>query len=88
MKLKYDFITSKVGDEIIAVAVGANADKFSGMLKLNEEGAAILELLKKDISEDELIDSLVSKYEDSTRDEISEFVKEFVSQLKEAGLLL
>ena len=47
MKLKYDFIIQKVGDTQVAVPAGDDANRFSGIIKLNTTGAVIFEMLKK-----------------------------------------
>lgn len=34
MKLKYNFVTNKVADKIVAVAVGGDLEKFNGFIKI------------------------------------------------------
>ena len=55
MKLKYEFTTTELGDEIIAVPVGDNAREFSGVLNLNSSAAAILKLLQKDTTVEQVV---------------------------------
>lgn len=62
MKLRYAFESIDMGDEIIAVPVGKDAHNLKGVLKLNKEGFDIIDLLKKETSEEEIIDQLSHKY--------------------------
>lgn len=71
MKLKYNFVTNEVADKIVAVAVGGDLEKFNGFIKMNDTGAYIFNMLKSDVTEEE----------------IRETVSEFVGKLKEADVL-
>lgn len=86
MKLKYNFDTVDMGDEIIAVPVGDDAEKIHGVVKLNKSGLEIMELLKEVISIDEIVEKLSSKY-DNDRDEIKEDVIHIIDILKKAGII-
>ncbi|MEE1007497.1 MAG: PqqD family protein, partial [Acutalibacteraceae bacterium] len=63
MKLKYNFVTNKVADRIVAVAVGEDANKFSGFIKMNDTGAYIFNMLKSDVTEDEIVASIEREYD-------------------------
>ena len=54
MKLKYNFVTNKVADRIVAVAVGDDAQKFNGFIKMNDTGAFIFNMLRNDVTVDEI----------------------------------
>ena len=54
MKLKYNFVTNKVADMVVAVAVGEDVQKFDGFIKMNDTGAYIFNMLKNDVTEDEI----------------------------------
>ena len=41
MKIKSGFITKKIGDKIVAVAVGERIKSFNGMITINETGEFI-----------------------------------------------
>lgn len=86
MKLKYEFETTELGDEIIAVPVGDNAMGFKGVLKLNPSAAAILRLLKEDTTVEQVVSSLVEEYEGG-KEELTAFVEKFVGKLEDEGLL-
>ena len=63
MKLKYDFIIQKVGDTQVAVPAGDDANRFSGIIKLNTTGAVIFEMLKDEISAEQIARSLLEDME-------------------------
>lgn len=87
MKLKYNFVTNEVADNIVAVAVGEDMSKFNGFIKMNQTGAEIFELLKNDISMDDLIAEMQKLYPDETLETVTENLESFVQQLKESGVV-
>ena len=86
MKLKYNFVTNEVADKIVAVAVG-DLEKFNGFIKMNDTGAYIFNMLKSDVTEEEIVAAMKKDYEDAAEEEIRETVSEFVGKLKEADVL-
>lgn len=86
MKLRYDFEIVDMGDEQIAVPVGAAAEQLQGVLKLNKEGAEILGLLKENTSEEKIVDVLGSKYE-INREIIAGYVHEMIGKLYSFGVV-
>ena len=87
MKLKYNFVTNEVADKIVAVAVGGDLEKFNGFIKMNHTGAYIFNMLKSDVTEEEIVAAMKKDYEDAAEEEIRETVSEFVGKLKEADVL-
>ena len=87
MKLVTDMTIMDMAGEMVGVAVGANSWRFRGMLKLNEEAAEIIRLLKEEITMEDLGKALQEKYADSSSEEISSFLAEFLDQLRNEGLL-
>ena len=87
MKLKYNFVTNEVADKIVAVAVGGDLEKFNGFIKMNDTGAYIFNMLKSDVTEEEIVAAMKKDYEDAAVEEIRETVSEFVGKLKEADVL-
>ena len=86
MKLKYMFDAVDMGEEIIAVPIGDDAEKIHGVVKLNKSGHEIMEMLKEDISIDEIVEKLASKYEND-KDELKDDVVHIVNILKNAGII-
>ena len=87
MKRKYNFVTNEVADKIVAVAVGGDLEKFNGFIKMNDTGAYIFNMLKSDVTEEEIVAAMKKDYEDAAEEEIRETVSEFVGKLKEADVL-
>ncbi len=89
MRLAVEMAVMKMDGEISAVAVGEDSAKFHGMLRLNEEAADIITILGfGNISLDNLVRSLQTKYKESTPEEIRKFTEEFLDQLRKEGLLI
>ena len=86
MKLKYHFDAVDMGDEIIAVPVGDGAEQIQGVLRLNHSGNEIMELLKEEITEDQIIHILAAQYVNST-DELTGYVEGAIKTLAGAGLI-
>ena len=88
MKLKYEFITNEIADKIVAVAVGDDLENFNGFIKMNDIGAYIFNMLKNDVTEDDIIAAMIKDYPDNTEAEIKEAVSGFIAGLKESDLLI
>lgn len=80
MKLKYPFITQRVNDGYVAVATGDGAEEFKGIIRLNDVGKEIFELLSTDQTEESLVTALNERYDDPNK-EIEGSVREFVDYL-------
>ena len=86
MKLKYEFETVELDGEIMAVPVGDNATELHGLLRLNETAADIIELLRNETDVEAVTDGLLQKYE-GEREAIAAYVRQFVAQLTELGVV-
>ena len=86
MKCKYLFEKMELDDQIVAVPVGNGAAEFHAVLNVNEEAMRILELLKEDITEKEIVSKLLSEY-DGTEEKIQPLVHEFINLIRQEGLL-
>ena len=87
MKLKYNFVINNVAGETVAVSVGDNDGRFNGYIKLNETGAFIFKMLKKDTTREDIINALLAEYPDATQEAAADSVDELVEQLRKAELL-
>lgn len=67
MKLKYEFENVDVENELYAVPVGTSVKEISGLLVLNHCGSVIIDLLKNDTTEEQMITALAAKYENTIR---------------------
>ena len=86
MKLTMDFEILDLADELVAVPVGDNADGFHGVLKLNEEAAAIIRLLGQETTAEQIADELLKEYSVS-KEELLSYINSFVDQLRSNNLL-
>lgn len=86
MKLKYQFETVDMGEEIVAVPVGKDAERIHGVLKLNQSGKEILDLLSKEATEAFIIEKLTKKY-DNDHNALSSNVYHFIEELRTLGLI-
>lgn len=86
MKNKYKYEYINMGNEIVAVPVGENASQLSGILKLNQEGFDILEILGDDVTEEHIVKILEKKYQDNSIS-ISNYVHNFIEKLRRNELI-
>ena len=86
MRLKYSFEIVELQDDIIAVPVGAEADQMRGIVKLNQSGKEIFDLLREDTTEDAIVSVLSDKYDDD-RDVIMNYVHSLIESLRQVGII-
>ena len=86
MKAKYSFEIMDLDDGLVAVPVGAGAEHFHGVLKVNETAVAILKLLTEDTTVDAIVDALMEEYT-GEREQIAGYVREYIEKLTEEGIV-
>ncbi|MBR6102515.1 MAG: PqqD family protein [Ruminococcus sp.] len=84
MKLKKEFIVHEAQDETMLVATGKA--KFSGLVKGNKMLGKVLELLKNDTTEAEVVAKLRAEYE-APEGKIEADVHKVVTELKKIGAI-
>lgn len=84
MKLKKGFITHEGANEHILVPAGDVS--FSGMVRSNKSAGFIVECLKKEVTEEEIIEKMLAKY-DATREQITMDVKDVINKLRGIGAI-
>lgn len=88
MKIKSGFVLEQVGGDYLAVAVGELADTFNGMVRLNETGAFLWNLLLEgDYTREELAQKLSAACVGVTAKDVLPGVEAFESKLRAAGLI-
>jgi len=87
MKLKDGFILRKVGAQYIVAATGEVSKTFHGMIRLDESGAFAFELLRNEITEQEMFQALKEKYA-ADEAELQTALAHFLNTLKEADALV
>lgn len=86
MKSKYTFEKMELDGQIVAVPVGENASDLHAVLNLNEEAVSILECLKEETTEQEIVKKLLTEYE-GTEEALLPMVHAFIEQLRQEGLI-
>ena len=84
MKLKPDFITQDIDGTQFLVSVGA--ESFQGIVRSNKTAAYIVNCLKKEITEEKIIDAMCRKYA-APREQIAADVRESLDTLRRIGAL-
>lgn len=84
MKLKDGFITHETDGEQIMVSTG-NV-KFSGLVRSNRTAAFIVDCLKSETSEAEIIEKMAEKY-DAPKEIITADVKKILDTLRRIGAI-
>ena len=88
MKIKTGFVLEKVGSGYLAVAVGARAKDFSGLVRMNGTGAYFWNMLvKEDLTVDELLERVLKDFESVTREQALSDILSFEAKLRENGIL-
>lgn len=86
MKLKEGFITHQIQDTQMMVATGEAAKHFHGLVRSNETAAFIVDCLKSETTEEEIVDKLLTEY-DVERDRAAKDVRLIVEKLTGIGAL-
>lgn len=84
MKLKKEFIAHDTGSESLLVPAGGAG--FSGLVKGNKTLGVILDLLKQDTTEKEIITAMCARF-DAQEEVISRDVKKALAELRRIGAL-
>lgn len=88
MQIKKDFTIQKVGSSYVAVAVGESSKTFHGMIRLNETGAFLWNLMaEKDCSEDDLVGAILAEY-DVDRETVVADVRRIVENLAQNDIFI
>ena len=84
MKLNKDFITHKTGDKYVMVCL--DRKKFSGIVRLNETACFVIEQLKSEVTEEEILAAMKKEY-DVEEDTAVRDISRVLNVLREVGAL-
>lgn len=84
MKLKNGFITQDIDNTQIMVGTGDT--NFNGIVRSNSTAAYIVNLLKNDITEQEIVTKMAEKY-DTSKEQIEKDVKNILNKLRSISAL-
>lgn len=86
MKIKDGFLLREIANMIVAVPTGDLVNEFQGIIHLNATSRFMWELLENDISENELAQKLVEKYQiDEERAKAN--VTKFIENLRSTNII-
>ena len=82
MRLKDGFITHEGAEEHITVPAGGLS--FSGMVRSNKTAGFIVECLKDEVTEEEIVEKMLAKY-DATKEQITKDVGDILAKVRGIG---
>ncbi|MBR2431604.1 MAG: PqqD family protein [Clostridia bacterium] len=83
MKLKKEFVTHETDGEQIMISAGGS---FSGLVRSNQTAAFIVNMLKENTTEEEIVDAMAAKY-DAPKDVIATDVGKVIEVLRGIGAI-
>ena len=86
MKLKYELAVMDIDGDSVGVPVDAGND-FRGVIRMNGTAARIIELLKDDTTEEEIVEAVFREY-DASRELIRDNVQKILATLRENDLIV
>ena len=86
MRLKKEFETVNLDNHVIAVPVGEDADSYHGVLRMNDTALYIFNLLREDVTVEEIVGKLTERY-DASPETIRSDVENYINQFVERGIL-
>ncbi len=84
MKLRDEYLVYLRNEKSILVPVGKQG--FNGVVRVNNTAAAIIDLLKEETSEKEIIQKMLAEY-DASEEQIAGDVRKVVNELKKIGAI-
>ena len=85
MKLNDNYIAQEIDGELFLVPLGGEA--FLGVVRCNEAGAFLAELLREETDEAALVEALCAEY-DAPRSVVAADVADFLASLRRVGALM
>ena len=86
MKIKSGFVVREIAGQTVVGALGEASKKFNAMIKLNETGKIIWEMLSESKTPADIVDRIMSEYE-VERFIVERDVDNFIKQLREHNVL-
>lgn len=87
MKIKNGFVVREIAGQYVVVALGQASKIFNGIIKLNESGKFIWDMLAKGAEKEEIVDALLGEYEGVDAALVGADVDKFINELKGANIL-
>ena len=86
MKLKDGYVLTPMAEDFVLVPTGAAAERFHGIVRLNESAAFIVRRLETETSREEIVNAMLEEYE-VTRETAETHTDKMLSRLQEIGAI-
>lgn len=86
MKIKEGFMLKQVCEEFMVVPVGAASVDFKSVIRLNETGAFLWNLLEKGATKEDMLKDILDEY-DVSAEIASADIDTFILKLNDAGII-
>lgn len=87
MVIKEGFVAKEIAGQYVVVALGEASKVFNGIIKLNDSGRFIWDLIAAGKEKDVIVDALLEEYEGVDRETAEKDFDNFVNTLKGANIL-
>ena len=86
MKLDKEFVLREIAGDYIIIPTGKTVLEFNGLITVNEVGVFIWNMLKDEVTMDDIVAKIVEEYE--VEDSVARAdAQEFIDKLVEGGIL-
>ena len=86
MKIKNGFVMRELAGEYVVIALGDASKIFNGIIKLNDTGKIIWEMLSQGAEQDTIVDAILKEYNAESA-KVEADVARFIETLKGANIL-
>ena len=86
MKIKNGFVVREIAGQSIVIALGEATKDFNGMIKLNETGRVIWDMLSNGKTPEEIVARITEEY-DVDAETVKKDVDTFINTLEGANIL-
>lgn len=87
MKIKSGFVAKEIAGQFVVVALGEASKIFNGIIKLNDSGKFIWDMLSRGSERDEVVEALLNEYEGVDRETAEADFDKFAETLRGANIL-
>lgn len=86
MRIKSNYHMREIVGEYVIVPLGEEALRINAVLRVNEQGAFIIEQLREERTHSEVLDAVLREFE-GDRDFIEQNVAHFIEELRRIGMI-
>ena len=87
MKIKNGFVAKEIAGQYVVVALGQASKIFNGIIKLNESGKFIWDMLVKGAEKEDIVKALLEEYEGVDEATATADIDRFIGELRGANIL-